>query len=104
MKTINSSTPYLNQTNMNRGCMIWQREKRKQEKQDKQTKLYKSKMCINFRTFVSEFQLYQNNLCLGSDTFVLLYQSNLKGYCDTDAVYIAQIKNYSKYKHKTANS
>lgn len=43
-------------------------------------------MCINFRTFVSEFQLYQNNLCLGSDTFVLLYQSNLKGYCDTDAV------------------
>ena len=86
MKTINSSTPYLNQTNMNRGCMIWQRDKRKQEKQDKQTKLYKSKMCINFRTFVSEFQLYQNNLCLGSDTFVLLYQSNLKGYCDTDAV------------------
>ena len=92
MKTISSSTPYLNQTNMNRGCMIWQREKRKQEKQekqekqDKQTKLYKSKMCINFRTFVSEFQLYQNNLCLGSDTFVLLYQSNLKDYCDTDAV------------------
>lgn len=33
-----------------------------------------------------------------------MYQSNLKGYCDTDAVYIAQIKNYSKYKHKTANS
>lgn len=84
MKTINSSTPYLNQTNMNRGCMIWQREKRKQEKQDKQTKLYKSKMCINFRTFVSEFQLYQNNLCLGSDTFVLLYQSNLKDYSDTE--------------------
>ena len=26
-----------------------------------------------------------------------MYQSNLKDYCDTDAVYIAQIKNYSKY-------
>ena len=72
--------------------MIWQREKRKQEKQDKQTKLYKSKMCINFRTFVSEFQLYQNNLCLGSDTFVLLYQSNLKGYFDTEAKQNTDIK------------
>lgn len=41
-------------------------------------------MSINFRTFVSESQLYQNNLCLGSDTFVLLYQSNLKDYCDTE--------------------
>lgn len=49
-------------------------------------------MSINFRTFVSESQLYQNNLCLGSDTFVLLYQSNLKGYCDTDAVQILRIK------------
>lgn len=99
MKTINSSTPYLNQTNMNRGCMIWQREKRKQEKQDKQTKLYKSKMCINFRTFVSEFQLYQNNLCLGSDTFVLLYQSNLKGYFHTVFKQNATAKwNFSKYR------
>ena len=43
-------------------------------------------MSINFRIFVSESQLYQNNLWWGSDTFILLYQSNLKGYCDTDAV------------------
>lgn len=49
-------------------------------------------MSINFRTFVSESQLYQNNLCLGSDTFVLLYQSNLKGYFDTEAKQNTDIK------------
>ena len=56
-------------------------------------------------------QLYQTIKCInlifltGIDTLSKMYQSNLKGYCDTETIKIVYVKwIFSKYSHKTSKS
>ena len=56
-------------------------------------------------------QLYQTIKCInlifltGIDTLSQMYQSNLKGYCDTETTKIVYVKwIFSKYSHKTSKS